>query len=110
VEDHEHLASLASDDARMEYVANLEGELLDEEIWESRLMTELALEGWDSFAEAAALHLQRGLLPQPRALWAACRRGVQWVRFKRLQRRHKKRLERRTAARRGARTRRLTRR
>jgi hypothetical protein len=109
-DDHEHMASLASDDARMDYVANIEGELLDEEIWESRHMTALALEGWDSFAEAAALQLQRGLLPGPRAVWAAYRRGVQWVRFKRLERRHKKRLEKRTAERRGAKARRLTKR
>jgi hypothetical protein len=98
-DDHDHIARLATEEDRFDYVADLEGELLDEAILESKQMHALALEGWPSFAEAAALHLHRGLLPRPRALSAAYRRGVQWVRFKRIERRYRRQIEKRAAAR-----------
>lgn len=98
-EDEEHMAALATEDDRLNYWAELQSEMLEEEILESRLMVSMALEGWDTFAEAAALTLQRGLLPRPRAVLAAFRRPVNWFKFKRFERRHRKRLAEAAAAR-----------
>lgn len=89
-EDEAHMATMATQEERDEYRADVEGELIDEEIAESRMMLRLALEGWDTFAEASSLYLQRGLLPRPRWLVSLFRRSVTWFKYKRMRRRHKK--------------------